>query len=497
MASLVWTDGVTTVNFETAFGVLPQIDLQRAPEHEPMTGDLIKVRWTVTVRGTIRTSGATTALRQQDITDKLETLLAFTDGTTAAPALLTFSDNAAAAAWGFDNSAAQINLPTMHGLKVGPHDLPYRAADYVTNKQYTMTFFADVIECTDKPFPGTAGSKSTTLSYDDTGLIGITFSGILCACDGGNIDALLEGYLEVLRQEAIDRFLEAGYEIVPEFSWRTLSIEETDTDICRAFHVTFAIVDNPPPGTSATFVRETAQRTTVENGIVLTVTGVYGFKDSNFAAVCRDAEEHAGIDRTRYYPRTGAGRVYLLEQEDVGFDMPGHTITATRRYLLIWRHDADITGYEETASIQHSRQGFTSHRLTLKKQAALAAAPVPPLAYCQTSGLDVHIVTFLITITSITEYKEMGDRLTPDGVNIWRIEPDPLGVVKKRVNVHDDLDSGFREYVATVTQTYAVRDIEIADLGAIPCVGFAELRSLAAGAGVRSQGSVTGHGGFV
>lgn len=558
MAAWKWTDGTTTVDFATAFGCLPQVSITREPQHDDATGDRIRVRYVITIRGTIRAEGADTPTRQADITDKLDTLLSFTDGTATSPTSLWFEDNTPTESFGLDRSTATINVNTITGLKVGQHDLPFRPADWVTNKQYTVTFFADVYECTDKPLPGTSGTYGTRVNYDRGGIATIVYSGMICPCDAVDIDVKLDILVEtVLTPDAIRRADEAGLEVGENFGPETVEVEEVGK--CRRFTVRYGSTGGAGGGSSASKLTVRARRHTEQNRIILTITGTYSFKGApsaggwpvivslpgsggpapgSFEAVSEEAERFAGIRKENFYPKVGRGLAFLLATEDLDFDLDGRTISATRVYELRWRHDTDLVDYRASVLISNSRPGFADHRLTLKKAqvgaaggGAGGAAPTPttvPLAYFQRSGHAAWRVTVQIDLVSISEHKDIESFLEEDGVNVIRIDPDSARVPSRRVNVHKGqaLEGGgggsgggvvvvppggsgggkienYAEYVTSMTQTFAVRDIEVGPLKNIRVGTVEDVASVAAlGAAayvpkIIKSGSATGSGGVV
>lgn len=491
MATLIHETSTTTTNFATAFGLLPRFEITVSRGQRGPDGQLLTEIHTVRIFSEIIPTGATTPLRQANITDKLESLIALTqsEGTRDARVSLTYTDNGAVEAWSYDGSA-QIDFVTRHGLKCIDYELPASPADYVTHKQYSLTFQAEVSVCSNSPIAGVASYvESVTEVWDHSGLISVTYQGELCKCeDVGDVRQLFDIIRDTrITDDARDRFTAQGSVLGSGFGPLSQTIVESLDKVCIQWSLTYGGGD-APPGLDAHKLLVTAERVIQDNRIRLTVTGVYFYKGnppsigggvfsggvippfssggSTFTSVKKEAEEHKGIDKSNYYPSQGYGACYLDEVEELRFDGANHTITATRTYWIIWRHDDNVSDYHETVQIQHSRQGISGTRQTYKRG---EPANEPPLCKVQTSGLSLHMITYQVTMETLTKYYTIPDRIPLDDTNVWRIEPDTLSGESEPAPVHAGPavitpGGAVSRYRTQITITYAVRDLNAATL---------------------------------
>ncbi|HAM56791.1 MAG TPA: hypothetical protein DCQ64_15880 [Candidatus Rokubacteria bacterium] len=434
----VSSDGLTSTAFGSSFGALPHVSRKIAHKIDDATGRVMGTVHTITVEGLIVAAGATTDLRQADITTKLALLEALGQSGSC-----YWSENDAGVAWAYNDATKANDHVCRFGLKIVDRDIPYGPAQHVTNAPYTIVFSAEVVTCGNDPIANVASLAYTfTEEWDATGLVSITITGNFCACGTGDTDG--SGVLDNLRDnvftpEARERYEETGHVLGAGFGPSKQTRTRLDPDgICWGF--TFVYGGGQFPEREASSIKASATVTIEQNTTRVQVRATYEYRGNpqtagslpfggfnplppfpgaggnSYDAVYAEAARFDGIDPKWFFPPGGGSVIHVIVDPTFEINAEAHTITATRTYVLNWIHGTDILYYSEQVTINGTLPGQTFHRL----------APMPnvptPLPYKQGGSVGEITITYQIELRSCIGYREIPERLAA-AIGLWRVEP--------------------------------------------------------------------------
>ena len=476
------------VDFATTLGGLPRVSREITRELDQQSGQILREHHVISCEWHGIPAAGTLDQQQASITAIEAAIEALADD-----GILYFAENDGGIAWCYDDATKANNHVTIYGVKITRKSFPWGPAKHVTNAPLQLTFEATVIPCSNDPVTG-VGTLVYQVSeeWDTSGLVSVTYTGRVCACSGYDVDDVVLTLRDtVFTPDARDRFTAAGSLPGGGFGPTAQGYTALDTGShCKDFRFVYG-GGASPTGLEATHLELSVNVSIKDNLVTLEAAASYGYRgdyigtglstgsmfgasvgggmlvftptsglligaatgSSAFDAVYKEAWNFAGVDVRPFLP-PGAGAIFLVTDPQVSVDTANNRIVSRKTFYANWIWDASILLYDMQVSVDMSQPGFGSRRL----MHASPGTPVP-LPYCNTSGRNVMIVTFLATIVSKHAYLTLPDQLTADPLNVWRIEPDNVTGYSKLPN-QTQLPSTMQEGYTTsvVKQTWAVRN---------------------------------------
>lgn len=512
-----------SIDFVAEFGCLPQVSRSVTRQVDSTTGNTLREVHRIVANGIMIADRAATPVMQDQLAGMIVTLEGMQDDR-----ILFMNDNAGLQFWAYNFPlASRNNHPTPQGIVKVEVDLPYGPNKLVNNAPYTVVWECFVYPCTNIPIPGVATlSFTTTETYDEGGLSTITLSGTMCACEGEDPDEVLERLLENVFNPLVLSKWQAAFPNGQFPDLRPINNSVFVNDPCRTFSYSYG-GGNVPTGLDALRIEVTARCRMIQNHVICVITAIYTFRGRyigsgttpdlgasiggglininlfggvfgsggggslNFDTVVKEAFDFKGIDVSLFWP-PGAGNVKWLTDPEMGFDFQTNKISSSKTFHLNWIHDNDVLEYDENWVINSGQEGWLAHRLT-KIRGTVTGRTLP---YIQTSGVGGTVITCQVRMMAGNQYDILPDRLTVDGINVWRIEPASHGAqsVPVQQTTRASGTSGLSRrgiFLTTQTQTFGVRDINSSALKTILCGGLrTTLRE------IRKSGDVDDFGGF-
>lgn len=519
MASLTY-DGI---NFATTLGGLPRISREINIEVEQ--GKVVRENHRITCTWHAVPSAGTLAQQQAAITAFEAAIEALENG-----GALIFADNAAAVCWAYDSSASANNHEVPLGVQIERISFPWGPAKHITNDPVEIVFLAIVQPCANDPITG-VGSLiyQTTEEWDTGGLVTVSFSGQVCACDGYDVDAIFESLVtSFFTTEARDLFTAGGAVLSLAFGPTRLTRTHIDqADHCLAFSIQYG-GGAQPQGLEARTLDLDVSVSLIQNLITIEIAATYGYRGGyigagsaglsgvfglgtsgtfspifgsasgpfglggaggvgTFRAVWNEAWRFAGVTPSEFL-LPGGRPIFLTTEPVMTVNTEAQTITSRKKFYAPWIWDTEMVMLDCEVLIKDAEIGTSVSRLMYPDVGS------PDLfCYVQEACLDDYQISFTWTIVSRVTYYDMPYILTADRVNLWRVGTTRSYPSKLPHQISRSALPSEGYVTSRITQNYIARDpSQIPALKSIPIGSIRKIGSTGFIAPVASGSGVVG-----